>query len=504
MKCFLGVDIGSVSTKFVLIDQKGEVLYSTYFRTEGDPIGSLKKGLRWLEEFIKSQGKDIEISGLATTGSGRYLASAVLGADIIKNEITAHAKGVTRFMPETRTVIEIGGQDSKIIILENGAAVDFAMNLLCLKGDAKITTNPSYNPTPIREIRIGKRVLTHQGRFMPVEQVYERRYKGQMIDIEVFNVGKLETTPEHPVWGLKRNDVAVYKLAEQQNCKKQHTKQRDFSWEPKPIPARDLREGDFVIIPLSGFKKRFCDFISQEKKQDYRFFIYKNWLFAPIRRIRRYQFEGSVYNLRVKGDSSYVANFVGVHNCAAGTGAFLDAQAFRLGIPVEKFGEFALRSKNPTVISSRCTVFAESDMIHKQQVGHKVEDIIAGLCQGMARNYLAGVARGKKINPPIVFLGGVSENVGMRWAFKEELKQEIIVPKYNKVMGALGAALLVRESPPQKTRFRGFAVSEKEIRTSSFICQGCPNHCEVIEARIEGKVVARWGDRCGRWSNLKY
>ena len=496
MKCFLGVDIGSVSTKFVLIDQKEEVLYSNYFRTEGDPIGALKDGLKRLEEFIKSQNKNIEISGLATTGSGRYLASAVLGADVIKNEITAHAKGVTHFMPETRTVIEIGGQDSKIIILENGAAVDFAMNLLCLKGDAKITTNPSYNPTPIREIRIGKRVLTHQGRFMPVEQVYERKYKGQMIEIEVSDVGKLEITPEHPVWGLKRNDVPASKLAEQQHC--------SFSWEPKPIPAKDLREGDFAIAPLVGFIKSLFNSITREKKPGCKFFIYKNWLFAPIAKIKKYEFEGSVYNLRVKGDSSYVANFVGVHNCAAGTGAFLDAQAFRLGIPVEKFGEFALRSKKPTIVSSRCTVFAESDMIHKQQVGHKTEDIIAGLCQGMARNYLAGVARGKKIKPPIVFLGGVSENVGMRWAFEEELKQKVIVPEHNKVMGALGAALLVRNSPPRKTRFRGFGVSKKEIKTTSFICQGCPNRCEVIEARIEGKVVARWGDRCGKWSNLKY
>ncbi|MDI6602592.1 MAG: BadF/BadG/BcrA/BcrD ATPase family protein [Patescibacteria group bacterium] len=209
-----------------------------------------------------------------------------------------------------------------------------------------------------------------------------------------------------------------------------------------------------------------------------------------------------VYNLNIKGDHSYIANFVGVANCAAGTGSFLDAQAFRMGVPVEKFGEIALKSKNPTVVGSRCTVFAESDMIHKQQIGHSREDIIAGLCQGLARNFLNNVAKGKNIKPPIVFLGGVSENIGMRKAFEEALGQKIIVPKYNTVMGAFGAALLVKENLPQKTKFLGFEISDKDIKCTSFRCQGCPNHCEVIEARIEKKVIARWGDRCGKWSAL--
>jgi hypothetical protein len=175
-----------------------------------------------------------------------------------------------------------------------------------------------------------------------------------------------------------------------------------------------------------------------------------------------------------------------------------------LGIPIEKFGELALKSKNPTTIGSRCSVFAESDMIHKQQIGHKIEDIIAGLCEGLARNYLAGVAKGKKILPPIVFLGGVSENVGMKWAFERALGQRIVVPKYNTVMGAFGVALLVKENLPKKTKFRGFEISNMNIKCDSFQCKGCPNQCEVIEAKMNGKIIARWGDRCGRWSNLKY
>jgi predicted CoA-substrate-specific enzyme activase len=302
----------------VLIDEKNQILYSLYIRTGGNPIEAVKDGLKNLEKYIKDNNLDVEIVGVGTTGSARNLAGVIVGADLVKNEITAHARGTSFLVHGVKTIIEIGGQDSKIIILENGVAVDFAMNLIC----------------------------------------------------------------------------------------------------------------------------------------------------------------------------------------AAGTGSFLDAQAFRLKLPIEEFGKLALSSKNPTNIGSRCTVFAESDMIHKQQIGHKVEDIVAGLCQGLARNFLANVAKGKNIQPPIVFLGGVSENIGMRKAFEDVLQGEIIVPFYNTVMGAFGAALLVKEILPQKTKFSGFGVSNKDISCASFICKGCPNQCEIIEAKIDGKVVSRWGDRCGKWSNM--
>jgi predicted CoA-substrate-specific enzyme activase len=329
MKTYLGIDVGSISTNLVLINEKNQVLSSLYLRTEGNPILAVQKGLKELRNQIsepkrllgkrgESWSPKIEIAGVGTTGSARYLAGVITGADLVKNEITAHAKGASFFVPGVRTVIEIGGQDSKIIILENGVAVDFAMNLIC----------------------------------------------------------------------------------------------------------------------------------------------------------------------------------------AAGTGSFLDAQATRLKLPIEKFGELALKSNSPTNIGSRCTVFAESDMIHKQQIGHKTEDIVAGLCQGLARNFLNNVAKGKNIKSPIVFQGGVSENLGMRKAFEETLGEKIIIPPYNIVIGAFGVALLVKELSPQRTKFFGFEISDKDIKCTSFQCQGCPNHCEVIEARIEGKVVARWGDRCGKWSNL--
>ncbi len=318
MKTYLGIDVGSISTNLVLIDEKNQILSSLYLRTEGDPIIAVQKGLKELKNQISIHNPNIEIAGVGTTGSARYLAGVITGADLIKNEITAHAKGASYFIPDVRTVIEIGGQDSKIIILENGVAVDFAMNLIC----------------------------------------------------------------------------------------------------------------------------------------------------------------------------------------AAGTGSFLDAQASRLKLPIEKFGELALKSNSPTNIGSRCTVFAESDMIHKQQIGHKTEDIVAGLCQGLARNFLNNVAKGKNIKPPIVFQGGVSENAGMKRAFEEALGEKVIIPPYNTVIGAFGVALLIKEMNLPRTKFFGFEISDKDIKCTSFQCQGCPNRCEVIEAKIDGKIVARWGDRCGKWSNL--
>ena len=315
MKVYLGIDVGSLSTKLALINENNNVLEALYFRTEGDPIRAIQKGLR---ELKKKVPENIEVVAVGTTGSARYLAGVITGADLIKNEISAHAKGTSFFIPDVSTIIEIGGQDSKIIILENGVVVDFAMNLIC----------------------------------------------------------------------------------------------------------------------------------------------------------------------------------------AAGTGSFLDAQAFRMWVPIEKFGEIALTSKTPTIIASRCTIFAESDMIHKQQIGHSREDIIAGLCYGLARNFLANIAKGKKIHPPIVFLGGVSENLGMRKAFGDVLDEKIIVPKYNTVLGALGTAFLAKENIQGPTKFRGWEISGQDIKCTSFQCKGCPNLCEVIEARIEGKVVSRWNDRCGKYSSL--
>ena len=185
--------------------------------------------------------------------------------------------------------------------------------------------------------------------------------------------------------------------------------------------------------------------------------------------------------------------------CAAGTGSFLDHQAARLDIPIEEFGDYAVRAKNGVQIAGRCSVFAESDMIHKQQVGHPTENIIYGLCEALVRNYLNNLAKGKSIEPPVVFQGGVAANVGMKRAFEEALEVEVVVPDHFAVMGAIGAALLAQELNSPVSNFKGFQVTEIEYLTSSFNCKECSNNCEIVKIMVEGDVLARWGGRCGKW-----
>jgi predicted CoA-substrate-specific enzyme activase len=315
LKGYIGIDVGSVTTKVVVIDEEGNPLGKpVYIRTQGQPIKAIQQGIAMVREDLP---KNIEIRGAGTTGSARYLAGVMIGADVIRNEITAHAVAALRFNPNVNTIIEIGGQDSKIIILRNGLVVDFAMNTVC----------------------------------------------------------------------------------------------------------------------------------------------------------------------------------------AAGTGSFLDRQAERLGIPIEEFGALALKAETPVRIAGRCTVFAESDMIHKQQMGFSVEDIVAGLCEALVRNYLSNVAKGKKILPPIVFQGGVAANIGIKYAFQRALGCEVLVPPYHHVMGAIGAGLLAMEEmrDGKRSRFRGFEVAEMNFETSSFECKGCSNRCEIVEIKSDGRLLARWGDRCGKW-----
>ena len=307
-KGYLGIDIGSISTKGVVIDRDNNILAKEYLWTEGDPMGAVKRLLKALE--IQLRGQDVQVVSVGTTGSARKLIGVITGASVVKNEITAHAIGTTTVHPDVRTIFEIGGQDSKIVIIENGFVTDYAMNTLC----------------------------------------------------------------------------------------------------------------------------------------------------------------------------------------AAGTGSFLSSQAHRLGVSVEDFGEIALTSKKPTNIAARCTVFAESDLVHKAQIGHKKEDIIAGLCKAVVTNYLNNIGKGKKILPPIVFQGGVSKNVGVKKAFEDAVGHEVIVDENGHLMGAFGVAVLARRSG--KERPFSFDTADIEFRTRGFECGKCANHCEIICVYRDGMLIDSWGNRC--------
>ena len=131
VKAYLGVDVGSISTNVVVIDNQNRVLSKRYLMTAGRPLEAIKKGLKEVGEEV---GNKVQVLAVGTTGSGRYLTGDFIGADVIKNEITAQATAAMDIDPMVDTIFEIGGQDSKYISLSKGAIIDFEMNKVCAAG----------------------------------------------------------------------------------------------------------------------------------------------------------------------------------------------------------------------------------------------------------------------------------------------------------------------------------------------------------------------------------
>jgi len=312
-KVWIGIDVGSITCKVVVIDEEEKILAATYRRTRGRVIDSVKEGLDAVAKALEGRS----IAGCAATGSARRFVGVLVGADVVKNEITAHARAAISLNPDVRTLIELGGEDSKIVLLRDGVPIDFAMNTVC----------------------------------------------------------------------------------------------------------------------------------------------------------------------------------------AAGTGAFLDQLASRLDIPVEDLGNLAMASTQDVAIAGRCTVFAESDIIFKQQTGHRIEDIVAGACRALVRNYLNDVGKGKPIEGPVIFLGGVAANIGIRKAFTEALGVPVEVPEHHNVMGAFGAALVVKEEALAKSTMRALdEISASDFRAETFSCTYCPNACEIVRFVESDQPVAYLGGRCERWT----
>ncbi len=128
---YLGLDVGSISTNLVILDENLNLVTKRYLMTAGKPIEAVRFGLKSIYEEL---GDRVEILGAATTGSGRYLTGDYVGADIVRNEITAQATAAVHIDPKVDTVFEIGGQDSKYISLDDGVVVDFEMNKSCAAG----------------------------------------------------------------------------------------------------------------------------------------------------------------------------------------------------------------------------------------------------------------------------------------------------------------------------------------------------------------------------------
>jgi len=304
---YLGIDIGSISTKGVVIDENNNIIVSNYIWTEGNPINAVRKLITSLKNKLPD---NYQIKGIGTTGSARKLIGLLLNANVVKNEIMAHTIGTLSINKNVKTILEIGGQDSKIILINNGIITDYAMNTLC----------------------------------------------------------------------------------------------------------------------------------------------------------------------------------------AAGTGAFLSSQAKRLDIDIKDFGKLALQSNNPVKIAARCTVFAESDLIHKAQVGYEKKDIVAGLCKSIVINYLNNVGKGKKIEEPIVFQGGVSKNEGVVKYFEEILNKKVITLENGHLMGALGIAILAKQNKTGQTY--SLDIENITFKTKGSECKGCSNNCEILKIYKDDKIIDIWGNRC--------
>ena len=314
-KLYMGIDIGSISTKGVIIDEYDNIIASSYLYTEGNPIKAVKQVIKNMSMEIDKD--NYKVVAVGTTGSARKLIGTMLDAVTIKNEITAHAVGAIKVCPNVKTIFEIGGQDSKITLVNNGVVTDYAMNTLC----------------------------------------------------------------------------------------------------------------------------------------------------------------------------------------AAGTGAFISSLAKRLDVPIEEVASVAFSSKNKVNIAARCTVFAESDLIHKIQAGYKKEDILAGVCRAIATNYINNVAKGKKIQAPIMFNGGVSKNAAVVKAFEEITGEKIIVNKNSHLMGAFGIAIMARDSKLEKEF--NFDIDNYKLETKIANCGRCSNNCEIVTVYRNDKLIDHWGNRCSRGDEVK-
>lgn len=177
---------------------------------------------------------------------------------------------------------------------------------------------------------------------------------------------------------------------------------------------------------------------------------------------------------------------------------------YYIGVDIENLGKLALSSKNPSKIAARCTVFAESDLVHKAQIGHKKEDLIAGICNSVESNYLNNLAKGKKIEDKVVFQVGVSKNIGVVEAFKKALQKEVYVDEASHLMGALGVAIISKNANKNGAKLKfNFDIENIEFKTIGSECMGCSNNCEIVSIYKEGEIIDKMGGRCQKGNMLK-
>ena len=157
-----------------------------------------------------------------------------------------------------------------------------------------------------------------------------------------------------------------------------------------------------------------------------------------------------------------LVDFVMNDKCAAGTGRFLEVISDALGIEVGDLGTISLKSINKVNISSVCTIFAQQEVVSYLSEGTPLEDIVAGLHDAIAGRVVRMVKR-LKVEPDVVLTGGVAKNIGVVKAVRENIGCEVLVPEDPLLSGALGAAILGKESV-LKASAKGEPIPRKERR----------------------------------------
>ena len=198
-------------------------------------------------------------------------------------------------------------------------------------------------------------------------------------------------------------------------------------------------------------------------------------------------------------ENGVVVDFAMNEACAAGTGSFLEQQAEKLGVSIDReFARLALSAPAPTRLGERCTVFMERDVTAWLHRGETVPNLLAGLSYSIALNYLNRVVRGRRIGETIYFQGGTAYNDAVAAAFARLLGRKITVPPHNGVIGAIGMALIAREwhrATGARSRFRGYDLAGLRFTSRDFVCKACSNLCDMKEIVIEGQR-SYWGDKC--------
>jgi predicted CoA-substrate-specific enzyme activase len=628
----LGIDIGTVISKAVLLDESFQMQGHWWFHSRGNPINALKNLIK--NALGDAKGFSLKI---ALTGSSRELFE--IPKEISSpNEILSLALGASTECPRAKSVIEIGGHSSCWIRLEKGAPTemgteiaDFTLNERCAAGSgafleqqatrlklsieefSELAANAVHGaPIAGRCSVFAKTDMIHlQQKGTPVDEIsygvclaMARNFVGTILKgrdcvqpvlftgggaqnkglVRAFReiLSKEESEfilSNNPlftsalgaaVWAQRcaeEKDFAdaqsvsdVFKLREsRQEMALKPLGTLNFMSKPEPAPPKKAEVEVFLGVDVGSVSTNLALVDLEGKlitgiylptrgkplevlKEAYeqlslkcpdrlhilgvgttgsgrylagRFLqsdVIHNEITCQLMGTKHY-FPDVDTIIEIGGqDSKYIHVKDGrIHDftmnkiCSAGTGSFLEEQASHLGIAVEEeFSVQASRSKEPCDLGSQCTVFMDTELVNALSQGVTLSDITAGLAYSIARNYLEKVVADRTIGKNIVFQGGVASNPAVVQAFSLLLNRSIQVHPFNRISGAIGAALIAKNavesricSQPKTTQLESRINQPYAI--TSFQCKGCTNQCHVNCIRFNGESIY-FGDVCEKYT----